>query len=70
MQLFRQYRAFISLLIGATLGLGISGGSMAADVQQIQASQMIALADQEAPELLKTLEELVATKRELNNLLG
>jgi glutamate carboxypeptidase len=70
MQLFRQYRAFISLLIGASLGLGISGGSMAADVQQIQASQMIALADQEAPELLKTLEELVAIESGSTDLEG
>lgn len=73
MQLFRQYLIFFSLLIGATISLGslgVSGGSMAADVQQIQASQMIALADQEAPELLKTLEELVAIESGSTDLEG
>jgi glutamate carboxypeptidase len=73
MQLFRQYLIFFSLLIGATISLGslgVSSGSMAADVQQIQASQMIALADQEAPELLKTLEELVAIESGSTDLEG
>jgi glutamate carboxypeptidase len=73
MKSFRQYPIFISLLIGGTLGLGglgISGGLMAADVQQIQVSQMVALADQEAPELLKTLEELVAIESGSTDLEG
>lgn len=70
MQLFRQYLVFISLLIGATLSLGTSEESMAADVQQIQVSQIIALADQEAPELLKTLEELVAIESGSRDLEG
>jgi glutamate carboxypeptidase len=53
----------LSLILGLSLvlgNIGISQRALAADVQQIQSSQMIALADQEAPELLKTLEELVA----------
>lgn len=73
MKSFRQYLIFISLLIGATLGLGglgISGGLMAADVQQIQISQIVALADQEAPELLQTLEELVAIESGSSDLEG
>lgn len=73
MKSFRQYLIFISLLIGATLGLGglgISGGLMAADVQQIQTSQIVALADQEAPELLQTLEELVAIESGSSDLEG
>lgn len=73
MKSFRQYLIFISLLIGATLGLGglgISGGLMAADVQQIQTSQIVSLADQEAPELLKTLEELVAIESGSSDLEG
>lgn len=73
MKSFHQYLIFISLLIGATLGLGglgISGVLMAADVQQIQTSQIVALADQEAPELLKTLEELVAIESGSSDLEG
>ena len=61
------------ILIGSTLGLGgigISGQSMAAEIQQIQASQIVALADQEAPELLKTLEELVAIESGSTDLEG
>ena len=61
------------ILIGSTLGLGgigISGQSMAAEIQQIQASQIVALADKEAPELLKTLEELVAIESGSTDLEG
>ena len=61
------------ILIGSTLGLGgigISRQSMAAEIQQIQASQIVALADQEAPELLKTLEELVAIESGSTDLEG
>ena len=61
------------ILIGSTLGLGgigISRQSMAAEIQQIQASQIVALADQEVPELLKTLEELVAIESGSTDLEG
>lgn len=64
---------FLSLFLGLSLVLGnisISQRVLAADVKQIQASQMIALADQEAPELLKTLEELVAIESGSSDLEG
>jgi glutamate carboxypeptidase len=73
MKLFRYLLSCISFLIGSTLGLGsigISGQLMAAEMQQIQASQIVTLADQEAPELLKTLEELVAIESGSTDLEG
>jgi hypothetical protein len=44
--------------------------SIAADIQQIQASQIVALAKQEESELLKTLEELVAIESGSRDLEG
>ena len=63
MKLFRHLSLYISFLIGSSLVLGgimLTRQSIAADIQQIQASQIVALAKQEESELLKTLEELVA----------
>jgi glutamate carboxypeptidase len=63
----------LSLFLGTALvlgNIGISQRVLAADVKQIQANQIIALADQESPELLKTLEELVAIESGSSDLEG
>ena len=73
MKLFRNLPLCISFLIGSSLVLGgitLTRQSIAADIQQIQASQIIALANQEEPELLKTLEELVAIESGSTDLEG
>jgi glutamate carboxypeptidase len=73
MKLFRHLPLCISFLIGSSLVLGgitLTRQSIAADIQQIQASQIVALANQEEPELLKTLEELVAIESGSTDLEG
>ena len=73
MKLFRHLSLYISFLIGSSLVLGgimLTRQSLAADIQQIQASQIVALAKQEESELLKTLEELVAIESGSRDLEG
>ena len=73
MKLFRHLSLYISFLIGSSLVLGgimLTRQSIAADIQQIQASQIVALAKQEESELLKTLEELVAIESGSRDLEG
>ena len=62
-----------SIILGVAIvigNLGIPGQVIAAEIMQIQASQISALADKEAPELLKTLEELVAIESGSTDLEG
>ncbi len=64
---------FLSACLGTALvlgNIGIAQRVLAAEMKQIQASQMNALADKEAPELLKTLEELVAIESGSTDLEG
>jgi glutamate carboxypeptidase len=73
MKLFRHLSLYILFLIGSSLVLGgimLTRQSIAADIQQIQASQIVALAKQEESELLKTLEELVAIESGSRDLEG
>ncbi len=73
MKLFRHLSLYISFLIGSSLvlvGIMLTRQSIAADIQQIQASQIVALAKQEESELLKTLEELVAIESGSRDLEG
>ena len=63
MKIFQKVSTLISLTLGLALGLGslcLIPSSLAADLREIQVSQIEILASNEAPELLKTLEELVA----------
>lgn len=63
MKIFQKVSTLISLTLGLALGLGslcLIPSSLAADLREIQVSQIEMLASNEAPELLKTLEELVA----------
>ena len=58
MKIFQKVRTLISLTVGLTLGLGslcLIPSSRAADLKEIQVSQIEVLASNEAPELLKTL---------------
>ena len=73
MKTSHRFSILLSLFLGTALvlgNIGISQRVLAADVKQIQANQIIALADQESPELLKTLEELVAIESGSSDLEG
>ncbi len=73
MRIFQKVSTLIPLTLGLTLGLGSLcwiPASLAADLKAIQVGQIEVLASNEAPELLKTLEELVAIESGSTDLEG
>ena len=69
----RQFSFLLSLCIGSLLvlgNIGITQRLQAAEFKQIEVAQINTLADKEAPELLKTLEELVAIESGSTDLEG
>lgn len=73
MKTFRKLSFFLSLCIGTSLilgNIGITQRLQAAEFKQIEVAQINTLADKEAPELLKTLEELVAIESGSTDLEG
>ena len=73
MRIFQKVSTLIPLTLGLTLGIGSLcwiPASLAADLKAIQVGQIEVLASNEAPELLKTLEELVAIESGSTDLEG
>ena len=69
----RQFSFLLSLCIGSLLvlgNIGITQRLQAAEFKQIEVAQINTLADKEAPQLLKTLEELVAIESGSTDLEG
>jgi glutamate carboxypeptidase len=73
MHTFQRFPFIFLLLIGAVIlagNIGMTQRVHAAEIQSIEISQINALAEKEAPELLKTLEELVAIESGSTDLEG